>query len=34
MNRYDNLSKTGYRFSLDQFDENKKTHLAPHGIVD
>ena len=24
MNRYDNLSKTGYRFSLDQFDENKK----------
>ncbi|MBP3536071.1 MAG: LptF/LptG family permease [Muribaculaceae bacterium] len=24
MSRYDNLSKTGYRFSLESFDENKK----------
>lgn len=24
MNRYDNLSKTGYKFSLESFDENKR----------
>lgn len=24
MNRYDNISKTGYRFSLESFDENKR----------